>query len=64
MSVYEAIGICWVIFTSTLASIAILYLAYVGFRVMVRNTEQDVRVKLLPVSWGRPEDNREVRITV
>jgi hypothetical protein len=32
MSIYEAIGIAWVIFTSSLATIAIIYLAIVGLR--------------------------------
>jgi hypothetical protein len=32
MSIYEAIGMAWVIFTSSLASIAIIYLAIVGLR--------------------------------
>jgi hypothetical protein len=32
MSIYEGIGMTWVIFTSALASIAIIYLAFVGLR--------------------------------
>ena len=32
MSIYEAIGFAWVIFTSALSSIAIIYLAFVGLR--------------------------------
>jgi hypothetical protein len=32
MSIYEAIGMAWVIFTSSLATIAIIYLAIVGLR--------------------------------
>lgn len=64
MSVYEAIGIAWVIFTSLLASAAILYLAFVGFRVMVRHTEQIVTVKVLPVTWGSKDHPRSVNIAV
>jgi len=36
MSIYEAIGMAWVIFTSAIASVGILYLAYVGFKAMVK----------------------------
>jgi hypothetical protein len=35
MSIYEAIGMAWVIFTSAIASVEILYLAYVGLRTIV-----------------------------
>jgi hypothetical protein len=40
MSIYEAIGMAWVIFTSAIASVEILYLAYVGARTMI-NKHQD-----------------------
>ena len=33
MSIYEAVGIAWVIFTSALATVGILYLAFVGLKV-------------------------------
>lgn len=62
MSIYESIGICWVILTSSLATLAIFYLAYAGFKVVVRQHE-DVTVKILPVSWGRAEDHRVVVIS-
>jgi len=39
MSIYEAIGMSWVIFTSALASLGILYLAYVGFMTLIRKHE-------------------------
>jgi hypothetical protein len=50
MSIYEAIGMAWVILTSALASVEILYLAYVGLKTMVnrpqtRDTEVPVEVK-------------------
>ena len=32
MSIYEAIGMTWVIFAAALATLEILYLAYVGLR--------------------------------
>ena len=36
MSIYEAIGLSWVIFTSGIATVGILYLSFVGVKVMVR----------------------------
>jgi hypothetical protein len=39
MSIYEAIGMAWVIFTSAIASVEILYLAYVGLRTIVNKPE-------------------------
>ena len=42
MSIYEAIGTAWVIFTSVIATVEILYLAFVGVKTMV-NKPQDVR---------------------
>jgi hypothetical protein len=42
MSIYEAVGMTWIIFTSALASVAIIYLAFVGLRV-VMNKEQEAR---------------------
>lgn len=35
MSVYEGIGLAWVIFTCALASIEIIYLAFVGLRAIM-----------------------------
>jgi hypothetical protein len=40
MSIYEAIGMVWVIFTSALASIEIVYLAIVGLRSLMKQQEQ------------------------
>jgi threonine/homoserine/homoserine lactone efflux protein len=50
MSIYEAIGMAWVIFTSAIASVGMLYLAYVGFKALVkkhaaRDTEVPVEVQ-------------------
>ena len=36
MTIYEAIGTAWVIFTATIGSVEILYLAVVGLRTVVR----------------------------
>jgi hypothetical protein len=35
MNIFETIGLAWVVFTSALASVAILYLAFVGLKVVV-----------------------------
>jgi hypothetical protein len=40
MSIYEAIGMAWVIFTSAIASVEILYLAYVGMKTMIKNHQE------------------------
>lgn len=42
MSIYEAIGTAWVIFTSVIATVQILYLAFVGLKT-VTHKHQDVR---------------------
>jgi hypothetical protein len=38
MSIYEAIGMAWVIFSSALATVAIFYLAFIGVKVMINNS--------------------------
>ena len=40
VSIYEAVGMAWVIFTSAIATVGILYLAFVGLRVSVERAEQ------------------------
>ena len=51
MSIYEAIGMAWVIFTSAIASVEIFYLAFVGLKTILhrhqetRETEVPVEVK-------------------
>ena len=35
MNIYEAFGMAWVLFTSLLATIGILYLAFVGIKTTV-----------------------------
>jgi hypothetical protein len=39
MSIYEAIGMAWVIFTSAIATVEILYLAFVGLRTVLKKEE-------------------------
>ena len=50
MSIYEAIGMAWVIFSSALATVGILYLAFVGVKLTLENAmegkENDVTVKV------------------
>jgi len=48
MSIYEAIGTAWVIFTSAIATVEILYLAFVGLKTIV-NREQESRDSDVPV---------------
>ncbi len=51
MSIYEAIGMAWVIFTSSIATVEILYLAFAGLRKILaeqgegRDSEVPVEVK-------------------
>jgi hypothetical protein len=40
MSIYEAVGMAWVIFTSALATVGILYLALVGLRVTLDKAQE------------------------
>jgi hypothetical protein len=46
MSIFEAIGLAWVIFTSALATVAIVYLAFVGLKVIVLSKKDDVPVEV------------------
>jgi len=48
MSIYEAIGMAWVIFTSAIATVGILYLAFVGLKTVVQR-EEEVRDSEVPV---------------
>jgi hypothetical protein len=48
MSIYEAVGMAWVIFTSAIATVEILYLAFVGLRTVLAK-EDDVRDSDVPV---------------
>jgi hypothetical protein len=48
MSIYEAIGTAWVIFTAAMATVEILYLAFVGLKTVV-NKQDDSRVADVPV---------------
>ena len=40
MSIYEAIGMAWVIFASAIATVEILYLAFVGLRTVTHKPRQ------------------------
>ena len=50
MSIFEAIGMAWVIFTSAIATVAILYLAFVGLRTVtnkhLEGSDSDVPVEV------------------
>ena len=46
MSIFEAIGMAWVIFTAAIATVEILYLAYIGMKSLLK---QEVRDSDVPV---------------
>jgi hypothetical protein len=48
MSIYEAIGMGWVIFATALASIEIVYLAFIGLRTIMNN-QAEIATKDLPL---------------
>ena len=48
MSIYEAIGLAWVIFTSAIATVEILYLAFVGLKTVIK-IQDEVRDSDVPV---------------
>lgn len=39
MSIYEAVGLAWVIFTSGMATAGILFLAFIGLKAIVRSQQ-------------------------
>ena len=47
MSIYEAVGMAWVIFTSAIATVEILYLAYSGFKTVLEK-QQEARDSDIP----------------
>lgn len=49
MSIYEAIGMAWVIFTSSLATISIIYLAIVGLRSVLAKQGEERRERESPM---------------
>ena len=48
MSIYEAIGMAWVIFTSAIATVGILWLAFIGLK-KVGKRQEEVRDSEVPV---------------
>ena len=48
MSIYEAVGMAWVIFTSAIATVEIMYLAFVGLKTVIKKQE-DMRDSDVPV---------------
>jgi hypothetical protein len=44
MTIFETIGVAWVIFTSLLATVAIVFLAYVGLKSLVVKENKDSEV--------------------
>lgn len=39
MSIFEAVGMAWVVFTSALATVGILYLSLIGLRVTLEKVQ-------------------------
>jgi hypothetical protein len=48
MSIYEAVGMAWIIFTSAVATVATLYLAFVGLKTTL-NKQQELKDSDVPV---------------
>jgi len=48
MSIYEAIGMAWVIFTAAIATVEILYLAFIGLKTVIKK-QDDMRDSDVPV---------------
>jgi hypothetical protein len=47
MTILETVGMAWIIFTSALATIAIIYLSFIGLKaVLGREPREDVPVKV------------------
>jgi hypothetical protein len=41
VNIFETIGVAWVIFTSSLATVAIIYLAFAGLKSVTRKETQE-----------------------
>jgi hypothetical protein len=48
MSIYEAVGMAWIIFTSAIATVSILYLAFVGLKTTLAK-QQELKDSDVPV---------------
>ena len=44
MSIFETIGMAWVIFSSSLATVAIFYLSMIGLKFFLRKEQKDLDV--------------------
>ena len=44
MTIFETIGMAWVIFTSSLATVAIIYLSILGLKVVLKREQKDIDV--------------------
>ena len=42
MTIFESIGMAWVVFTSSLATVAIIYLSFVGLKALVSKESKEV----------------------
>ena len=46
MNMYEAVGIAWIVFTTSLATVAILYFSYVGVKHFMKSVDQIESAKM------------------
>ena len=46
MNMYEAVGIAWIVFTTSLATVAILYFSYVGVKHFMKSVDQIESAKI------------------
>jgi len=49
MSIFETIGMAWVIFTSAIATVGVLYLSYIGLKVLLSRESKDLATVPLEV---------------
>ena len=56
MSIFETIGLTWIILTASLATVAIFYLAYVGLKFLI-NKEKDPDVPAEVKHFSRSPGN-------
>jgi hypothetical protein len=40
MTIFETVGMAWVVFTSALATVSIIYLAFVGLKVVINKQSE------------------------
>jgi hypothetical protein len=65
MSIFSTIGLAWVIFSSLLASIQVLYLAYRGLKTFIYPAFLESKSsRIIPVLWGKAGSRHVIDIRV